>query len=225
MNISTKNLSCLPSIEKLKEVCQSIAMLDAIICQEWEYRYYSFNSKWFDNEMMASMRNGQGSHYFILFFKDGAMIKGFDLDAPIRNVIDEEFLINKLNQIPEKFTSFLEEPAFVCKDATFFIWRSNTDSEWQALNVGTIVKNDILASADFDGSKHLISILDGNPITYKKWADLYYEGSYDLNLIKKIYQHEILTEEIAEGLNPEIDYELLMDDIGEINYPSSINIG
>jgi hypothetical protein len=42
--ISTKDLSALPTIETLKKRTQSLAMLDAIIEREWEYRYYSFNS-------------------------------------------------------------------------------------------------------------------------------------------------------------------------------------
>jgi len=29
-------------------------MLDAILSPEWEFRYYSFNSKWAEGEMMAS---------------------------------------------------------------------------------------------------------------------------------------------------------------------------
>jgi hypothetical protein len=223
MSISTDNLKSLPGIERLKRVCQSIAMLDAIICQEWEYRYYSFNSKWCTNEMMASMRNGQGSHYFILFFVEGAMIKGFDIDAPINNITDREFWINQLNQIPKQFSSFIEEPAFVCDEATFFIWRLNDDTKWQTLNLKAKGIEGIEKSDDFDGSKHLIPILDGSSATYKRWADSYYEGNYDLNIIEKIYEHEPLTEEIVEALNPDIDYELLIEDIEEIGFVSSIN--
>jgi hypothetical protein len=52
-------------------------MLDAILEPEWEYRYYSFNSRWSPGEMMASMRDGSGDGYFILFDKHGAAIKGF----------------------------------------------------------------------------------------------------------------------------------------------------
>ncbi len=47
---------------------------------EWEYRYYSINSKWDEGEMMASMRNGSGDEYFILFDSHGAIMKGFDHD-------------------------------------------------------------------------------------------------------------------------------------------------
>ena len=219
MSISTNNLSSFPSIEKLKRLSQSIAMLDAIICQEWEFRYYSFNSKWFEHEMMASMRNGQGSHYFIFFFKEGSIIKGLDVDALISTDIGKAAWKNQLNQIPTQFTAFLEEPAFICDEATFFIWRLNIDSQWKTLSLDIRGIEDKTKSDDFDGSKHLLSILDGNPLTYKEWADYYYEGNYDLSLIQKIYQYEPLTQGIAEALNPDIEYETIMEDIEEIGYP------
>ncbi len=44
--ISTRNLAALPGIDDLRRLCQSLAMLDAILEPEWQYRYYSFNSRW-----------------------------------------------------------------------------------------------------------------------------------------------------------------------------------
>jgi hypothetical protein len=196
-------------------------MLDAIICQEWEYRYYSFNSKWSDNEMMASMRNGQGNHYFILFFNEGAAIKGFDKDAPINDVTDIEFWKNKINQIPNQFEQFLREPAFVTEKATFFIWRLNENSQWNTLNLGAEINGKMANIYDSDGSQRLITILDGLPETYKRWADTYYESDFALEIIEKIYRHEPLTKEMVEILNSDIDYEVLIEDIDEIGYPCS----
>lgn len=57
---NNKILINLPNIENCKRIFQSIAMLDTILMPEWEYRYYSFNSKWYLDEMMASMRDGSG---------------------------------------------------------------------------------------------------------------------------------------------------------------------
>lgn len=224
MNTPTINLKLLSNIEKLKTTSKSISILDAIICQEWEYRYYSFNSRWSHNEMMASMRNGQGNHYFILFFNLGAAIKGFDKDAPINNVTDKEFWKNKINQIPNQFQQFLSEPAFVTGEATFFIWRLNEDYQWHTLDLGCEIRDRMEKTRDFDGSYHLITILDGLPETYKKWADTYYESNFDLDSIKKIYRHEPLTKEIVETLNSDIDYEMLLQDIEDIGYPCDIHI-
>ena len=48
--ISTKKLQNLPNKEKLQKICKSISVLDAIISQDWEYRYYSYNQKWRKDE-------------------------------------------------------------------------------------------------------------------------------------------------------------------------------
>jgi hypothetical protein len=81
--ISTRDLSELPDIPSLTRLSQSIAVLDTILCPDWDGRYYSFNSKWGDGEQTASMRNGSGDEYFIWFSKHGAAIKGFAHESPI----------------------------------------------------------------------------------------------------------------------------------------------
>lgn len=42
--ISSRDLSGLPDVPALRRLMQSLAMLDAILSPEWEYRYFSFNS-------------------------------------------------------------------------------------------------------------------------------------------------------------------------------------
>ena len=60
---------------------KSLAVLDSIIEPDWEYRYYSFNSKWDKSEEMGSMRNGQGGAWFCVFSPVGAFLKGFDHES------------------------------------------------------------------------------------------------------------------------------------------------
>jgi hypothetical protein len=168
--------------------------------------------------MMASMKDGEGNHYFIIFFNEGAAIKGFDIDAPINEYTDKEFWKNKINQMPSQYEQFLREPAFVIDEATFFIWRLNDDYEWHTLNLGTEIKGKLAGVHDFDGSQNLITILGGLPETYKRWADAYYESDFALDIIEKIYRHEPLTKEMVEILNSDIDYEVLIEDIEETGY-------
>jgi hypothetical protein len=73
----------LPGIADLRRRAKALAMLDAIICPEWEYRYYSYNSRWSHGEEMASMRNSQGDEWFILFDSVGTAIKGLDHESVI----------------------------------------------------------------------------------------------------------------------------------------------
>ena len=51
--ISTRDLSELPDVEGLLKLHQSLATLDAILCPEWEFRYFSFNDHWDEGERLA----------------------------------------------------------------------------------------------------------------------------------------------------------------------------
>jgi len=52
-------------IEQLRKKMKSLALLDAIIEQEWEYRYFSYHSNWSDTEEKASLRDGSGGEWFL----------------------------------------------------------------------------------------------------------------------------------------------------------------
>ena len=77
MSPSSAHPEELPDIAALRRLTQSLAMLDAIICPEWQYRYYSFNSKWSADAQVASMRDGCGDDWFLLFDHYGAALEGF----------------------------------------------------------------------------------------------------------------------------------------------------
>jgi hypothetical protein len=191
-------------------------MLDAIVEPEWEYRYYSFNSKWSAGEEMASMRNGQADAWFCVFSDVGAFLKGFDHESQMspwtaqpphvwRGVLDE---------VPEKFKPFAAEPAFSMADTTFCIWHGHDDDAWRTGHI------EGPSGDDPDGSDWMLSILDGDPEKYKSWAEKYYERPISLPMIEHIYQHHRLTEEFVQSLNPDCDLETLAADIEEIGYPA-----
>lgn len=213
--VSKTTLGALPDIEGLRKLTQSLAILDAIISPEWEYRYYSFNSKWDESEMMASMRNGSGDEYFILFDSHGAIMKGFDHESAMSpwSADEEKLWPGIFDDVPDEFQSFLSEPAFSIHETTFCIWRRYVDSSWQ---VGTIEYPD---EDDPDGSEWMLSILDARPPTYKEFAESYYEKSLNLDAIERIYKHEPLTNEIVAQLNDEITLESLTADMEQIAYP------
>ena len=208
-------LKTLPNVEVLKHRCQSLAMLDAIISPEWEFRYYSFNSRWDSGEMMASMRNGQGDSYFILFNTDGAIIKGFDHESPMSPYINDPPKIweGVLDEVPVEFCEFLKEPAFSPENTTFCFWHLKNDSCWKTGNIT------YSSEGNPDGSAYLLAALDGKPETYKKFAEEYYEQNISLSAIEHIYNHHVLTIEIISALNPDNSLENLQADIQEIDYP------
>jgi hypothetical protein len=215
--VQKHTLANLPDIESLKRLSQSLAMLDAIMSpDEWEYRYYSFNSKWSKGEMMASMRDGEGDEYFILFNSHGAIMKGFAHESKMSPFHDNPPKVWRgvLDNVPSEFQDFLSEPAFSIEETTFCIWRKNSDSSWQVGNI------DYPEVDDPDGSEDLLWILDGNPETYQYFATEYYEQDIPLPAIQHIYAHKPLTNDIISELNAEVSKKELRNDIKEIGYPN-----
>jgi hypothetical protein len=202
----------------LRRLSQSLAMLDAILCPEWQYRYHSFNANWAAGEEMASMRDGCGDSYFILFTAAGAIMKGFaheseawrkalELGQPLSGVLDG---------VPEVFAGFLIEPAFSMAETTFCLWRRSTDLAWQT---GAI---DSLEGEDQDGSAELLRLLDGDPEGYRAWAESYFETAIMRSAVDHIFGHRPLAEEVVKALNPELSLADLVEDASEIAYPTSV---
>jgi len=218
MPISTRDLSAMPAIPLLEKLTQSLAMLDAILSPEWEYRYFSFNAKWDpgSEERMASMRNGSGDEYFLWFGGAGAILKGFDHESPMStwNHPQNNVWPGVLDHVPEEFSSFLAEPAFNMKDTTFCIWRTGSGSGWRR---GPIWFPE---GADPDGSEGLLWAFDGNPATYAGFARDYYAMDPARGAIDSVYSHQTLTPELVAALNPEKDMAECLRDAEEIGYDS-----
>jgi hypothetical protein len=215
---STRNLEKLPSPERLEQLSKSLAMLDAILCPDWEDRYYSFNARWDKNTRMASKRNGSGDFYFMTFSNDGVFIKGFDHESPMSPHANASGKVwpDVLDGVPTEFSRFLTEPAFEMDDTTFCIWFSQADPGWRCGNI-EFPKHD---RNDPDGSSFLLQMLQDDPKRYKSWAEDYFELDIPLKSVKRLYALEPLTTELVESLNADITLKELEADIAEIGYPT-----
>jgi hypothetical protein len=213
--ISSRSLGALPGIEEVKRISQSIATLDAILMPDWEYRYFSFDANWGDGEMLASMRNGSGDSYFILFNSHGAIIKGYGHESALaaHTVESGKPWPGVLDEVPEEFETIQTDPAFVAEETTFCIWRKYSDSKWQTGKI------DFPDEEDPDGSADLLFMLDGSPGTYQQWAGEYYERTIPLDAVQEVYQHKPLTQQLVSRLDPERLIDDLDSDLDEIRYP------
>jgi hypothetical protein len=209
--ISTRDLSKLPDIDELRRLMQSLAVLDAILMPEWQYRLFSFNSKWSKGEQMGSMRDGQGDDLFAHFTQAGCFIKGFDHEA---DMSPKRVWPGVLDSVPNAFAKSLREPAFSMEDTTFCVWRLTGEPAWSR---GDIV---FPIGEDPDGSCWLLSYYDGNPATYSKYAADYFRKDVPLWVIRAVYAHQPLTAEMVEELNPEVTLKGLAADLTEIGYPA-----
>jgi hypothetical protein len=212
--LSSRSVDELPNVDELKRISQSLAMLDAIMMPDWEYRYYSFDANWSDEEMLASMRNGSGDSFFILFNSSGAIIKGFAHESAMaaHTADTGEIWPGVLDGVPPEFEAVLNDPALVPEETTFCIWRKRGDARWQTGKIK------FPEAEDPDGSEELLSILDGKPETYATWASEYYERTIPVDAVKAVYAHEPLTQKLVSRLNPDCRFEDLEGDIDEIGY-------
>jgi hypothetical protein len=215
--ISTRDLSQLPDVDALRRLMQSLAMLDAVLCPEWEYRYFSFNCRWAKGEQMGSMRNGQGDQYFALFNSAGGWLKGFDHESPMSPFRKRppELPEGVFDGVPEEFRPCLTEPAFVRDETTFCIWRRYADRAWQRGPVKFPSHE-----KDPDGSARLLRYLDGRPQTYVEWATEYYERDVPLAAVQAIYAHQSLDQPLITSLNSDMSLANLKKDSKEVGYPA-----
>ena len=207
---STRNLH-LPAPAELEKLSVSLATLDAILCREWQHRYYSFNKDWdkATGSRMGAMRNGCGDDYFILFTGAGVAIKGYAHEYPMANPGHPPAGI--LDGFPAVIENFLSEPAFTMEDTTFCLWHQ-ADGEWSGGPVG------FPEGDDPDGSEFLLQLLTAAPKDYQEYARDYFKVEIPLDAIERIYRHEPLTCELVGDLNSETTLAELADDLEEIGY-------
>ncbi|MGQ8872552.1 hypothetical protein [Paenibacillus sp. TSA_86.1] len=194
----------LPGIHECQRIFKAVAMLDAILMPEWEYRYYSYNAQWDSNEQMASMRDGEGDHYFALFDSSGVIIKGYDKAYAS---LHKHQYSDVLQGVPSVFETFLEEPAFMMDQTTFCIWNEEEQNKWTSTQQLP------------DEAYALLQVFVGGAEYYHAWAQEYYEIELDLQPIQHIFSMKPLNEQLLQALNPEIELDELEEDVTEIGYP------
>ena len=245
--ISTENLELLPNSKDLQSLCKSVSVLEAIICQDWDYRYFSYQKDWSETEEFCEMRNGQGDQILIAFNNQNVVINGFAHESEMNGwksiPIDENKsffkklieskketetkLVQKiwkgvLDELPNVFNEFIFGEPVKSIGTTFCIWKTKVSKKWE------IGKIEFPKDNYKDGSKDLLELLDGNPLTYKNWAEDYYEEKFEnrklkIEFVEKIYNGTKITKELVLEINPDLeDFEQLKSDLNEIGYESEL---
>lgn len=214
--ISTRDLANLPKPEALRRLLQAYALLDAILEEDWQYRYYSFNSKWSATEQMASMRNGSGGDFFAVFDSSGCFLRGFDHESTMTpwRARPPSIWPGVLVDVPPQFESSLKEAAFHMEDTTFCIWCLVGDAAWSRGTIEFPANEE-----DPDGSLWMLSALDGKPETYQLFAKEYYELDVELEAISRVFAHEPLSVELLQAFPGAREFQDVIADAEEIAYP------
>ena len=209
---STHNLDLLPHRDAFIRITQAIATLDAILCREWDGRYYSFDSRWGAGEQMASMRNGCGDDWKAHITPAGIILFGLAHESETCRPGDP--WPGVLDSVPDVFESSVSEPAFDTSNLSYCTWLLSDADTWQ-MGAVTFPFPD---SADPDGSIEFLEILDGSPLTYSNWAAYYFEADIRLAAVEAIYRGDKLTPNLITSLNPDIKLEDLQEDLETIGY-------
>ena len=205
----------LPEPPILLKRCRALAALDLILSPEWDYRYYSFKSKWTPGEMMASMRNGCGDEWWMVFSDHGwTAFKGLDHESPAASEGGEDLSNALQSACPANIQSFAQEPAFRWDETGFCSFHLNDAKGWQRAN-------DLTPFADLEtGEEELLRLLAGDASDYVRFAEEYYELELPLDAVQHVFDLGAITPDLVSRLNPVTTWDEISEELHEeIGYP------
>ena len=203
----------LPDPRTLGNRAMALAMLDAIICPESQYRYFSYDAGWGIDEQVAVMRNGDGDHWFLHISNSGAALKGYVQQLPRGEA--GAMAIEVQRRVPEQLDAFLHEPAFAMDAVSYCYFRRSSDLAWSR------VAHPHPALAQWsDGSEDFLSILLAPASCYYDYACDYFECAPPLTSIEHIYALAPLTATVVKSLNPHMTLDQARAAADVIGYPA-----
>lgn len=213
----------LPAASLLKAASKALAVLDMIMEPDPGYRYYSYQSAWGPAEDLASMQNGSGDEYSIVFLADGAAYaRGFDHESPMSAWGNGGELWPGLTDgIPGRFLKYVHEPAFWCDgvpDMTVCLWTgSGAAGSWEH---GSIPPPG--GPGDQSGAGRLFGLVSRpEPGQYRAFARSYYEVGIDAAAAADIYASRPLDQDLISRINPGRVLSEMLDELRQVGYPVS----
>lgn len=188
-------------LASLRRKLQACALADAIIEPDWEYRYFSYNAHWADQEAMASLRDGSGGEWFLWLAQSpaGVALAGYKCWSPADGAMADLPAIK--DRLPEAYQAFVTEPAFSMDTAT---------SLWY-LHAGHWLKHGLKVEHLID----LEQVMAWTARDYHAWAEEYYERELPLIDLERLFNHDVDLK-LAKRLNPAMDGPALREDLQEI---------
>lgn len=191
----------LPSPHELERICKGIATLDAMLMEEWQDRYYSFDHAWSKKakRRMASMRNGSGDEWFLVFEPAGVFFKAFWHEYP-----PNEDVTTLYAGLPTSLQPQLKEPAFSMGDVTFGGWHDGTKWTLRGNATGPMQEQ--------------LEILGGDPEKYRAYAASYFEVDVPSDAIAHVLAGKKLDARLVKRITTERSLADLKSDLAEIGY-------
>ncbi len=208
----------LPDPETLRRRCQGLAVLEAVLSEDWESRYFHFDSSWGAEEQVAQMRNGSGDEWSITFTSAGVWLRGFDHESPMSPAV-EPHDIDWLLQVPEPLREAATEPAFTYDgepELTLACWWLSQEQRWHPVQLRSAVPAGVN-----DGAGWLFSMLDGDPGTYLAHVQDYYETRLHREDVEHVFALRPLTDDLVQRINPARTLADHAEDMAQIGYPEA----
>lgn len=194
----------------------SIAALDAVLSPAPEYRYFSFDPRWAPGQRMASMRNGSGDAYFVVFSAEGTVARGFDHESELSPWARDDGKVAPgiLDGFPAALGGVMGEPAFGSDggpetDLTFCAWWLPGASSWET---GPIEE-------DGGASELFEVVLEGTADSYAAYASEYFEIELPVHGVEGVFALSPIDGRAVAVLNQEADPPRVLAELAAIGYP------
>lgn len=167
---------------------------------------------------MASMRNGSGDEYSIVFARSDVYIRGFDHESALSPWAQPSLQVvpGLTDDLPPSLRQHVDEPAFSLDGTpaiTVCLWRSSSSARWE---YGVPV--DPHLRGEDGGASWLFAELDGTPATYQAFAAEYYEVDLPIVDVTAVFNRTPIKPRLVHRLNSEADYAAVRDELVALGF-------
>ncbi len=200
----------------LERVSRAVAALDVVLVPESYFRLFGYQPNWSPGQRLATMDNGSGDEYQIVFQDDAAVVRVFDHESDLSPWTNPngELAAGLLDGFPTRLRPIIDEPAFrsgvgPAVELTFCAWWVPQEGRWASGTTAT----------DGGASELLEVVLDPRPSSYCKYATNYLEVDVDPQAVEAFYDLRPTTPFALRALNPDVDLSVAFAELRAMDYP------
>ncbi len=198
----------------MKELLKKQAILDIMVIPEHDawlrlVSYYHDQDKHCD---VFKIDNGSGDHLYALFSAQGALLKGFDHESSLSPHQNENNLFSSeiYGNVPPHLLQLLDE-SMEKDDVTFYLWQEADETQWHRSPDANTLQQE--SSSDDGGQSFLLGYIFPSAEEWYRWAVIYYELQEEAwDAVAQLYETGEITRSMVEDLNPERDYDTILDE-------------
>ncbi|MFI9276091.1 hypothetical protein ACIGXM_36235 [Kitasatospora sp. NPDC052896] len=186
----------------LRARCRALALLDFMLA-EISPRY-DYQSNWRPGVDLATMEDGSGDLYGIVFDPAGVLLYGFGYESDASRERPRAHWPGLLDDLPAGLAHYPADPELQSDgffEATVCAWREAGASAWQC---GPVV----FAEGESDGAGWLFGVLaDGSAEAVSRDAEDYHGRPVNRDAVAAILAGSPLTRWVVAALEPALDLE------------------